>query len=80
MSKTIREYAIPLLPCNSINETEEFYVALGFEVTYKQKVPNNFISLKLGEIVIQFFGLKAQKPEDNYNKKKTSQTIKKTSF
>lgn len=61
------QFAIPHLPANSINDTEEFYTALGFIVTYKQKAPNNFISMNFEGIEIQFFGLKALKPEENFS-------------
>lgn len=63
----MKQYAIPLLPANSINETEKFYTALGFKVTYKQKSPNNFISMNLEGIELQFFGLKDLKPENNFS-------------
>ena len=65
MSKTA--FAIPLLPCTSINETETFYKALGAIVTYKQKVPNNYIGFKLNDIEIHFFALKQLKPAENYS-------------
>lgn len=60
-------YAIPLLPCTSINETEAFYKALGAVVTYKQKIPNNYIALRLNNIEVHFFALKQQAPADNYS-------------
>ena len=60
-------FAIPLLPCTSINETETFYKALGAVVTYKQKTPNNYIGFKLYDIEIHFFALKQLKPADNYS-------------
>lgn len=60
-------YALPLLPCTSINETETFYKALGAKVTYKQKVPNNYIGFSLSDIEVHFFALKQLKPADNYS-------------
>lgn len=62
----MQQFAIPELPSNSINETEKFYTTLGFVVTYKQKTPNNFISLNYEGIELQFFGLKI-KPEENFS-------------
>lgn len=60
-------FAIPLLPCTSINETETFYKALGAIVTYKQKAPNNYIGFKLNDIEIHFFAIKQLKPVENYS-------------
>jgi hypothetical protein len=60
-------YALPLLPCISINETETFYKALGAIVTYKQKVPNNYIGFSLSDIEVHFFALKQLKPAENYS-------------
>lgn len=60
-------YAIPLLPCTSINETENFYKALGAVVTYKQKVPNNYIGFRLNNIEVHFFALKQLAPANNYS-------------
>jgi hypothetical protein len=60
-------FAIPLLPCTSINETESFYKALGAVVTYKQKAPNNYIGFNLNDIEIHFFALKQLKPAENYS-------------
>lgn len=62
-----RSYAIPLLPCTSINETENFYKALGAVVTYKQKIPNNYIAFRLNELEIHFFALKQLAPASNYS-------------
>ena len=66
-NKTINEFAIPMLPSNSINDTLEFYQALGFVVTYQQKSPNSYICLKIREIEIHFFALKQLRPENNYS-------------
>src|SRR5688572_5749703 len=38
---------IPILPCRGIDETLEFYVAVGFEVTYKQGKPNSYACVRL---------------------------------
>lgn len=60
-------FAIPLLPSISINETVEFYKAIGSEITYQQKAPNNYIGLKLKNIEIHFFGMKQIKPDANFS-------------
>ncbi|ELR71129.1 bleomycin resistance protein [Fulvivirga imtechensis AK7] len=62
----IREFAIPMLPSNSIKDTTEFYRALGCTITYQQKAPNNYIGLKIKGIEVHFFGLKL-KPESNFS-------------
>jgi hypothetical protein len=60
-------YAVPLLPCTSINETETFYKALGAIITYKQKAPNNYIAFRLNDLEIHFFALKQLAPAENYS-------------
>lgn len=67
MTEINKTYALPLLPCTSINETETFYKALGAIVTYKQKVPNNYIGFSLSDIEIHFYALKQLKPAENYS-------------
>ncbi len=62
-----KSYAIPLLPCTSINETENFYKALGAVVTYKQKIPNNYIAFRLNNLEVHFFAMKQLAPANNYS-------------
>jgi hypothetical protein len=66
-NKPIKEFAIPMLPSNSIKDTLEFYQALGFVVIYQQKLPNTYICLKIRGIEIHFFALKQLKPANNYS-------------
>ncbi|WP_067486976.1 bleomycin resistance protein [Actinomadura hibisca] len=56
------ERTIPIFPCVSIHETEEFYRALGFATTSKQTSPNPFIQLSRGGLVLQFYGWKKHDP------------------
>ena len=63
----VNEVTVPILPCRSINETLEFYVALGFEVTYQQERPNNYGCVKYGDIDLHFFTLKNYEPKDSYS-------------
>jgi hypothetical protein len=58
---------IPILPCRSIDDQLEFYESLGFEVTYRQKVPNAFASIQRGAIELQFFTLKGYEPANSYS-------------
>lgn len=64
---SIKEFAIPLLPCRSIHETLAFYQALGFEVTYRQQMPNTYACIKIRELELHFFVIKALKSEANFS-------------
>lgn len=61
------ELTIPILPCRSIDETLAFYVALGFEVTYRQERPNTYGCVKLGDIDLHFFTMKGYEPKNSYS-------------
>lgn len=61
------EYTIPLLPCRAINEMLPFYQALGFEVTYQQTRPNNYLAVQRGGIELHFFSMRDYKPADSYS-------------
>ncbi|MDL4773489.1 bleomycin resistance protein [Actinomadura xylanilytica] len=56
------EKTIPIFPCRSIDETWGFYRALGFEQTSYQKSPNPFLTVRRGDIDLQFFGWKQHDP------------------
>ncbi|MER6155476.1 VOC family protein [Streptomyces sp. NPDC001868] len=56
------EKTIPILPCQSLPPLLDFYVALGFEVTFQQRSPNPYAVVERGGIELQFFGLKAYDP------------------
>ena len=66
MSASPRSYAIPMLPTHSINTTVDFYEALGFEVTYRQKVPNAYAAVKSGDIELHFFVIKDLVAANNF--------------
>ena len=61
------EITIPALPCASINETLEFYVALGFEITYQQTRPNTYACVKRDDIDLHFFSMKGYDPAQSYS-------------
>lgn len=61
------EATIPILPCRSIDETLAFYVAVGFEVTYRQERPNNYAVVRRGGIELHFFSMKAYDPAQSYS-------------
>ncbi len=58
---------IPILPSRSIDDQIDFYEALGFEVTYRQKTPNVFAAVQRGAIELQFFVLKGYEPANSYS-------------
>ncbi|TDB78294.1 VOC family protein [Micromonospora sp. KC723] len=60
------ETMIPILPAKSINDTLDFYRALGFEVTYQQQRPNTYASVRRGGIELHFFVLKDLQPANNW--------------
>ena len=60
------ETTIPILPSRSIDETLEFYGALGFGTTYRQKSPNTYAVVRRGGIELHFFVLAQLAPADNW--------------
>jgi catechol 2,3-dioxygenase-like lactoylglutathione lyase family enzyme len=47
---------IPLLPCVSLEETLDFYRALGFEVTHEQTWPYAYGSVFRNGVNLHFYG------------------------
>ncbi|GGS41175.1 bleomycin resistance protein [Actinokineospora fastidiosa] len=60
------EKTIPLLPCPSIDETEDFYRALGFTRTYRQTKPNPYLCVRREDLELHFFGMDPFDPADSY--------------
>ncbi|GAB7106515.1 hypothetical protein JCM4814A_48290 [Streptomyces phaeofaciens JCM 4814] len=56
------EQTIPILPCGTLQPVLDFYTALGFEVTFRQRSPNPYAVVELGGIQLHFFGVKAYEP------------------
>ncbi|KFG71943.1 bleomycin resistance protein [Streptomyces mutabilis] len=56
------EKTIPILPCRTLQPVLDFYTALGFAVTYRQKSPNPYAIVERGGIELQFFGVKDHEP------------------
>ena len=52
------ESVIPLLPCASLDETLDFYQALGFEVTHQQREPYLYAAVRRGQIELNFASLR----------------------
>lgn len=61
------EITIPALPCISINDTLNFYVALGFKITYQQTHPNTYGCVKRDDIELHFFAMKGVDPANSYS-------------
>lgn len=60
------EFMVPLLPCASVDEIRDFYLPLGFEMTYRQVRPYPYVALKREGIDLHYFGMDGFKPEDSY--------------
>jgi len=48
------ETTVPLLPCASVDEIEQFYGMLGFETTYRQTRPYVYLALRWSDIDLHF--------------------------
>ncbi|MEU8773555.1 glyoxalase [Streptomyces sp. NPDC048606] len=48
------ETTVPVMPCVSVEETLEFYQALGFEVSYQQTRPYVYLALEWSGFVLHF--------------------------
>ncbi|MDA3645962.1 VOC family protein [Saccharopolyspora indica] len=57
------EKTIPGLMARSIEPVADFYTALGFEITFRQTAPYQFLSVKRGGIELNFYGDKKFDPE-----------------
>ncbi|MFF9340759.1 MULTISPECIES: bleomycin resistance protein [unclassified Streptomyces] len=61
------EKTIPILPCRTIQPVLDFYMALGFEVTFQQKSPNPYAAVQHGGIQLHFFGMKHYEPAESFS-------------
>ncbi|MFM9595182.1 bleomycin resistance protein [Streptomyces scabiei] len=61
------EKTIPILPCRTLQPVLDFYEALGFEVTLRQRSPNPYAVVERGEVQLQFFGLKTFDPARSFS-------------
>ncbi len=62
----VDERMVPLLPCASVDEIRDFYLPLGFEVTYRQVRPNPYLALKREGIDLHYFGIDGFEAENSY--------------
>ncbi|MFE5730466.1 bleomycin resistance protein [Streptomyces sp. NPDC056528] len=63
----MNETTIPILPCRTIQPVLDFYTALGFEVTFRQRSPNPYAAVRLGGIQLHFFGMKHYEPAGSFS-------------
>src|SRR5688572_22957962 len=59
--------AVPLLPCEQIEATLDFYGLLGFVVTHRQRAPNPYAATRREGAQLHFFGLKGLDPQKNFS-------------
>lgn len=62
----VDERMVPLLPCASVGEIRDFYLPLGFEVTYRQLRPYPCLALKREGIDLLYFGIEGFRAEGSY--------------
>jgi hypothetical protein len=62
-----QDVTIPILPCRSIDQTLDFYRAVGFAVTYQQARPNTYAVVNRGGIELHLFSMRAFEPAQSYS-------------
>ncbi|MGW5454401.1 VOC family protein [Nocardia sp. NPDC003979] len=60
--ENMTEKVVPRLMAQSIEAVSDFYVAIGFEITFEQRAPYQFLSVKRGGIELNFYGDKKFDP------------------
>src|SRR5262245_17337612 len=60
------ERTYPCLPCRELDESIDFYKALGFTRTYRQLRPNPYAVVVRDELQIHLFGMSEFDPEQSY--------------
>ncbi|MEU3736942.1 VOC family protein [Streptomyces sp. NPDC032198] len=61
------ETMIPMFPCHELDETLDFYRAIGFEVTFYQKAPNPYAVVRRDTMELQFYRLKGYDPRTSHS-------------
>lgn len=56
----------PILPCPDLDEAVDFYSALGFAPTYRQRKPNPYAVVELDDIIVHLAEIKGFDPSTSY--------------
>lgn len=56
-----------MLPCADIDQIAEFFVGLGFNVTYRQIRPNPYLALEGHGFPLHYYGLEGHRPEESHS-------------
>lgn len=56
-----------MLPCADIDSIRDFYLPMGFKVTYRQLRPNPYLALQREGVDLHYFGMPDLKTEDSYS-------------
>ncbi|WP_315097384.1 VOC family protein [uncultured Cellulomonas sp.] len=59
--------AVPMLPCGPLDETVDFYRALGFEVMARQERPYSYAALRREDIDLHVYGMPDWDPEQSHS-------------
>lgn len=57
---------VPILTCRELDEVQRFYLALGFELTYRQDRPYPCLGLEREDVGLQFGAIADFEPENSY--------------
>ncbi|MET0787768.1 MAG: hypothetical protein ABWY33_00880 [Cellulomonas sp.] len=58
---------VPLLPCGSLDDTVDFYGALGFSVVSRQERPYAYVALRRDDVDLQFYGMPDWDPSASHS-------------
>jgi hypothetical protein len=56
-----------MLPCADIDQIAEFFMALGFKVTYRQTKPNPYVALEGHGFPLHYYGLEGHRAEESHS-------------
>jgi len=59
--------AVPMLPCGPLNETLDFYRALGFDVVERQERPYTYAAMRRDDIDLHVYGMPDWDPEKSHS-------------
>ncbi|WP_456788646.1 VOC family protein [Cellulomonas sp. P5_C5] len=59
--------AVPMLPCGPLDETLDFYRALGFDVVERQERPYTYAAMRRDDIDLHVYGMPDWDPEKSHS-------------